>query len=299
MFCYIKSQFSCIKSLNFNVQMASTRVRAFCFTLNNPTEGSEQLLESIPNYSYLTFGREIGAAGTPHLQGYIRFVNGKSMSAARKLLVGCHIEAARTITEAIDYCHKDGNFAEFGIRPKTDVARGEDEIARWQQAWDLAKESKIEDIPVDIRVRCYGTLRRIEKDYMGKRSHLPAPCGIWLYGESGVGKTKTVYDQYPELYSKNASKWWDGYQDQDVVLFDDMDPEVGKWSGRFLKIWADQYPFIADVKGGSVSIRPKQFIVTSQYTIEECYGDAQTRLALNRRFRVVNKLERDDIVNLQ
>lgn len=273
--------------------MAPSRVRSYCFTLNNPGPTTEVDLERIPGYAYLTFGREVAATtGTRHLQGYIRFVNGKSVSAARRLLSGAHVERAITVTAAIEYCHKEGDFVEFGVRPQDDAARGEAEIQRWEESWALAKAGRVEEVPVDIRVRCYGTLRRIEKDFMVRPDSLPNPCGVWIHGESGIGKTAAVYSKYPDLYSKNCSKWWDGYQGQDVVLFDDMDPDVGKWSGRFFKIWTDERPFIADVKGGSVSIRPHKFIVTSQYTIEECFPDVKTAMAVSRRCRVVNFLDR-------
>lgn len=274
--------------------MAPSRVRSYCFTQNNPSVESEQQLERVPGYTYLTFGREVApTTGTRHLQGYIRFANGKSVAAARRLLIGCHVERAITVTAAIEYCHKDGDFVEFGVRPQDDAARGDGEVHRWETAWTLAKEGRVEEVPVDIRVRCYGTLRRIEKDFMVRPGSLGHPCGVWVYGESGVGKTSAVYSKYPNLYTKNCSKWWDGYQGEDVVLFDDMDPDVGKWSGRFFKIWTDERPFIADIKGGSISIRPGKFIVTSQYTIEECFADDKTRVAVSRRCLVINFLNRE------
>lgn len=270
------------------------RTRAFCFTWNNPRPESEGILESIPGYTYLTFGREVGENGTPHLQGYIRFTNGKTLRAARQFLLGSHVEPAVTTTEAINYCHKDGDFVEFGTRPVDPVENGRDERERWQSAWENAKIGNVEAIPPDIRIRQYSSIRRIQKDYMGRPQLLGGPCGIWVYGRSGVGKTHSVYSSYPDLYSKNASKNWDGYQNEDVVLFDDIDPAQCSWIVRFLKIWSDKYPFIADNKGGSVIIRPKTFIVTSQYTIEELFADEPTREALQRRFTRISKESRDE-----
>lgn len=270
------------------------RQRGYCFTLNNPGPTTEATLESVPGYRYLTFGREVApTTGTRHLQGYVYFQDAKSLKSVRRLLLGAHVEIARSISPAIVYCQKDGDFAEFGVRPMDDQDRGTSEKERWQTTWDLAKANRIEEIPVDIRVRCYSTCRRIAKDYMVRPTSLAAPCGTWVYGRSGVGKTHSVYTCYPGLYSKNGSKWWDGYQGEDVILFDDMDPSIGTWCTRFFKIWADERPFIADVKNGSIYIRPTKFIVTSQYTIEECFGEIETRDALNRRFSIVNKVDRE------
>jgi len=278
--------------------MASRRVRGYCFTWNNPSPDTEANLEAIDGYSYLTFGREVApTTGTPHLQGYIRFRDGKSLRSARRILTGAHVERALTVTAAIEYCHKEGDFVEFGQRPADDTDRGAMEKARWEETWNNAKNGSVENIDPDIRIRYYNAIKTIGKDYMVAPDSLAAPCGTWVYGRSGIGKTHSVYEKYPNLYSKNASKWWDGYQNQDVVLFDDMDPDCGKWSGRFLKVWADRYPFVADVKGGSVCIRPSKFIVTSQFTIDECFGEVQTRDALARRFNVINFVDRNTVYN--
>lgn len=270
------------------------RTRAVCFTYNNPGPDAERELESIPGYTYLTWGREVAETGTPHLQGYLRFPHAKSLSTFRTLLRGAHVEPAITVSPAIEYCHKDGNFVEFGERPIDEARRGEDERARWEDAWAKAKVGDVEGIPPDIRLRQYSAIRRIQKDFMVSPPLLGGPCGIWIFGRSGVGKTHSVYSCYPDLYSKNASKNWDGYQNEDVVLFDDIDPNQSSWIVRFLKIWADRYPFIADNKGGSVTIRPKTFIITSQYKIEELFPDEQTRDAIRRRFTRLEKVSREE-----
>jgi len=305
MISYIRTGISFCKSAKFTcifpyVPMAPPRFRSYCFTWNNPGANTEQLLESLPGYTYLCFGRESAATtGTRHLQGFIRFKHGRSITSVRRDLAGAHVERAITTTAAIEYCQKDGDFVEFGTRPVDDASRGDDEIQRWQETWDYAKKGEIENIPPDIRVRSYSAIRRIEKDYMERPGQIPEVCGVWVFGPSGAGKTHAIFQKYPEVYTKNASKNWDGYQNHDCVLFDDMDPECGKWCGKFFKHWADKYPFIADNKGGSIFIRPKLFIVTSQYTIEECFfGQQQTIDAITRRFRFVNFVDRNTDIEL-
>jgi len=289
----IKYLCTCFKYLTINYGMGVKRSRAFCFTLNNPGRTAESSLESL-SYEYLTFGREKGESGTPHLQGYIYFPNAKSLQSVRKLLPRCHVEPAKTISAAIEYCHKDGDFVEFGRRPIDPKAKGKLEKERWDSVWEHAVAGDIESIPTDVRVRYYGALRRIERDYMVKPGDLDAPCGTWIHGKSGVGKSFSVRALFPDLYSKNSSKWWDGYQKEDTVLFDDLGTDQVGWISRFLKIWPDQYPFIADIKGGSVCIRPRRFIVTSQFTIRELFTDQTTIDALERRFVVIERLNREE-----
>lgn len=127
---------------------------------------------------------------------------------------------------------------------------------------------------------------------MTRRPDLDAPCGIWIYGLAGCGKSFEARNTWPDHYPKMPNQWWDQYQEHDVVIFEDVDKFMVGLGGK-IKIWADEYNFVAEVKNGSLRIRPKLFVVTSQYKIEDIWTDNETRDALNRRFTVVNKLSRD------
>jgi len=241
--------------------------------------------------------------GTPHLQGYLVWVHAKSIAATRGLLPGCHIVVARgTHSQNRAYCKKirpidpepNATVYERGDIPADPADKGRDELLRWQGAWEAAKAGRIEDVPADIRVRQYSSIRRIERDFMPAMERLPGPCGVWIHGESGAGKSRAVLDQFPELYPKPRNQWWDGYQGELVVLIDDVDKFDVKLGGK-LKHWADAYPFIGETKGGSGKIRPKRLFVTSQYKIEDIWQDQETRDALLRRFIVMKKNLEEEI----
>lgn len=51
-----------------------------------------------------------------------------------------------------------------------------------------------------------------------------------------------------DLCIKPLNKWWDGYNYDSNVLISDADYFNKDFSGYYLKIWADRYPFISEVK---------------------------------------------------
>jgi len=155
---------------------------------------------------------------------------------------------------------------------------------------------KYGDIEPELLVRHYSTFKSISRDNMARPPQLGGVCGVWIHGPAGCGKTTSANRAYPEAYLKPINKWWDGYQQEEVVILDDF----GIYHREFttdLKHWTDFLPFICEIKGTSVYIRPKKFIVTSQYTIEEIWGqDAQALEALARRFTVIQKVQGQDIM---
>jgi len=82
--------------------MSSVRSRNWCFTLNNYTPGQVEALKEM-KCRYVVFGKEVGASGTPHLQGTIVFANSKSFSSVKAVLVGSpHIESCKDLQASIE-----------------------------------------------------------------------------------------------------------------------------------------------------------------------------------------------------
>lgn len=276
-----------------------SRHRGFCFTWNNYPPNYSELLD-ILDVKYIVAGEEVGESGTPHLQGYVYWRHAKTLQSCISKLIGCHVEIARGTPQQADvYCRKDQPPDHIvysrGELPLCSQDKGVAEKIRWESALQSAKLGKIEEVPPDIFIRHYSALRRIGVDYMPQVPRLDGPCGVWIHGLAGSGKTRSVLDQFPEAYPKPRTRWWDGYQGEDIVYMDDVDVFDVSLGGS-IKLWADAYPFIGEVKGGSTKIRPKRFIVTSQYKIEEIWQDEATRQALLRRFVVLEKLINENIL---
>ncbi|CAG8808250.1 15759_t:CDS:2, partial [Racocetra fulgida] len=82
------------------------------------------------------------------------------------------------------------------------------------------------------------------------------PCGIYLFGPGGSGKSGLVQKLFrEELYSKpqkqkSGSNWWDGYFGQDIVFFDEWYTCLS---------WADIVKLLNDTDE-SVEIKNKGFV---------------------------------------
>jgi len=270
-----------------------SRSRSFAFTLNNYKDLEQCQLRKLAfgQIKYLIFGREKGDSGTPHLQGYVYFKDAKTLKATIKTLpTRCHVEVAKADSLAnYNYCSKDGDFEEFGERPKSQQEKGDDEKKRYQRAWEHAKQGNIEDIDPDIRVRLYGTLKKIRADYLPIPKAQEKMDFHWFVGPSGAGKTTAARNENPVHYLKDPNtKWWDGYVDQPCVIIEDYDKKCDPMLQQMLKRWADHWPFAAEIKGGSINIRPPRIIVTSNYTMEQCFDHDVDGLLnpLLRRFSV-------------
>lgn len=261
----------------------------WCFTLNNYTEVDYAQLLGAP-HDYVVIGKEVGENGTPHLQGYIIFVNRKRLSGCKKINPRAHWEMKSknsTVREAAEYCKKDGKFFEDGNLPDDPhIKGGEATREKWADALASAKVNKLDDIQPKMLITHYQTFKRIAQDYQKVPPDLNGVCGVWFHGPPRTGKSRAARDLYPGAYDKPCNKWWDGYRDHPFVIIDDFDKNH-EVLGHHLKRWADRYSFPAEHKGHTYQIRPQKIIVTSNYSIEEIFGkDPVLTQALQERFQV-------------
>lgn len=267
------------------------RSRGWCFTLNNYTAADCIAIKAI-ECNYLIYGRETGEQGTPHLQGYVQFATKKSLLQLKKLLPKAHLETTKgSIKSNIRYCSKeDPEPVEKGKRPLDAQEKGRINKEKWANLRALAKAGDLETIGQNnpqVWVQNYRTLKLISKDHMEKPDPLEFPCGEWIWGEAGLGKTHLPRTKYPDAFIKDRTKWWDGYQGQEVAILDDIDPYCVSLAA-LVKDWGDKWPIKVEDKGSAMFIRPKKFIITSQYPPEGIWKDPETLDAINRRYNVIH-----------
>lgn len=150
----------------------------------------------------------------------------------------------------------------------------------YKKALKNAKKGNFYKINATILIQHYGNIKRLRADELSKKSvgrlEPNSTPGLWLCGAPGLGKSffAQQFCQQRGLshYLKPCNKWWDGYEDEDIVIIEDVDKVAAKFLTHLIKIWCDEGPFRAETKGASVYIRPRGFIVTSNYTIDFLWG---------------------------
>jgi len=274
-------------STNTNVSNHKTRARNFCFTHNNYQNTD---IEDALECKYIIYGKEVGASGTPHLQGFVSFDNASTLGSVIKKLPGCHVEIAIAPESAIEYCKKDGDYTERGTPfvTKKEKAKkcGDAEKLRWAEAIQLAKEGKFDEIQPELYTRYRRTYQQIHEESRPEPETINGEMEHeWLYGPAGCGKSSTARNENPGAYIKDLTKWWDNYDHQEVAIIDDVDKYDVKFA-RMLKLWCDRYPFQAESKGKQQLIRPRKIVITSQYHPNEIWDDEKTQEALDRRVKI-------------
>lgn len=268
------------------------RSKYFVYTLNNYTQDELDKLRGLgvdDGVEYHVHGREVGENGTPHLQGYIEFNRRLRLNQVKELCgARLHLEKRRgTPQQARDYCVKDGDYWEKGTisavsqGSRTDLQATAELIMAGKRIREVA-----ESFPVQF-IKYHRGIKALQQQIAPRRTWVPEVLVHW--GPPDVGKSRTFWDNEPEGWAHTGTKWFDGYDGQEAVLFDEFDG--GWWKITYLLKLLDRYPMDVEVKGGFTSWVPRRIYITSNVPPEEWYPGARAvhMAALRRRLtRVVH-----------
>lgn len=301
----------------------SKRSRSYVFTINNPSDNREdevkRALEGVSQYFII--GRERGASGTQHLQGYAYFKHPKSFTAVVELLgePRAHVEEAKgTALQNQQYCSKDGDYVEFGDLPRQ--GRRKDLETIREAITEGASEKQIADSHFSTWVvyrRSLNEYRHLVKQQPRRQKSIV----VWICGPTGSGKTRSVYsnpnsllglltniredEKWQRLVANLSSmdsesarsrdlwplpdascRWFDGYDQQSEVLMDDF---RGESDLAFMLRLLDRYPMQVPIKGGFVNWNPDVIYITSNFSPRDAYK-SQTLEELRPFFRRIDLL---------
>lgn len=237
----------------------------------------------------MVVGREAGESGTPHLQGYICLENNSTFNAIKKQFPQIHLERAKgSPKQNRVYCTKEGDFFEVGEVPEEPGSSGGDgSKARWADILSSAQDGNWDYLKSEFPQVWVTMSEKLVSKRIPKTDTINGDTqNEWWYGETGTGKSRLAWERYGKIcFQKMLNKWWDGYDAQPIVIIEEWSPK-NEVTASALKIWADRYPFTAQIKGGVLQkIRPQKIIVISNYRLRDCFPDTRDADPIARRFK--------------
>ena len=275
--------------------MPTKQHRKLIFTVNNYTPEQIKIVKDCPMAKCIKAGLEIGASGTPHIQGAVIWKKPQSFTAAQKLICGakCGVKEMKGSWDDQDYCLKGQQSHEeweehqqagpnYGLN--AEIIRNDEgpqqgkrnDIIAFRDAIRSGKSD--DELNSDFAGECAKFNRYIQftRDAKLEAGVVPLERGskkmlTWLWSRGpNMGKTSHVCDK-GDVYDKPSNKWWDCYNNESIILIDDPTPKWNEHLWGYLKQWCNEKPFIAEIKGRSRKIRPSEFYVCANCPPDEYF----------------------------
>lgn len=268
-----------------------SRSTRWTLTLNNFTEEELDSISKI-DAAYIIYGLEHLTEGTPHVQGFFIFKNGKRLSTLKKLIPRGHWEIAMGTTEQnILYCSKED---------KTPFIKGSVPLTR-SNATINAEEILEKDLLNGNRILTNKrTLKGLgmEKEMLREilNNKLIKPKIIYIHGASGSGKSywalrRGVLEYGVEnvatlRFDKSGFAHCSDPQAKCLVLMEFRPSCID--AVTFLEL-TDGYGMHLNVKHGSMYIRPECIYICSILAPQEIYKEEINRQFMRRITEIIDK----------
>lgn len=250
-------------------------------------------LKTIDQVNEYVVAKESHADGEPHLHAYVKFQTGlRTTEFTPRLDVDGHhgnYQSARSFRSVVKYVTKDGDY----------ITNLSDVMLETPQAKRIKLVHQIEETSIKDLIKTGAiSLNQIKNVQLAKSILSSSEAydhdsvrGIWITGPPLTGKSTRARDEFGlgDYFCLDfPTKWMDGYAGQSCIIVDDFDDRWPAIWSFYFKRWADKYACQAEVKGGTVQLRHKRLVVTSNHTIEDLYNsDLILREAIKRRFTVI------------
>lgn len=300
------------------------QARHWCFTLHGDVDHppSTEVKDEKKLIRYMVYQPEICPESKRfHWQGYVEFSKPVRLTALKKMNATAHWEKRRgTRDEARAYCKKEDSRCE-GEEPteigvweaggggsRNDLRAMQEELKKGTTSnffllgcfflsltqfgigtsmMTVAEQDPTAFFKYHRGFAVYKAM--VDKDKARKMLYAkPAVTVYW--GETGCGKTRKVMEEEPDIYwvpiKVQAGQWWDGYDGEEAILFDDF---YGAVKQHDLLRLCDGYPCQLPVKGGHVQKAWKRVYFTSNQHPDSWWSGGLLP-AMQRRITSVVKL---------
>lgn len=245
------------------------KARAFQLTINNVDAAGDVLkyLRGLQSNYLIACREKAPTTGHEHIHVYVQFPTPHALSL--KKVEGAHIEVCRGSPEQnIAYIRKEGDIIAEEGTPRLCY------VPSIKEAEKMDKET-LEGLNLNM----YNIVKKIELQkakYLDPKEYYKEVEVIWLYGDSGAGKTKYAIDdmirrgigKFNEV--KCVGEFWHGVtEDCEVALYDDFRDTHMRPTELINFIDYNRHTF--NVKGGTVRNNYKLIYITSLQSPESIY----------------------------
>lgn len=269
--------------------------RHWCITVNNEPKQIYNVLKqsSLPDkIRYIV--AKLERVSRLHLQAYIEYTEPVRNSTV-KLIFGkqAHTSIRKgTRDQARNYVLKEETSYKPKKYPPIELGtwiKGQGTRSDLNSMYQLIKEGKTN---YELLENNPSTYIKYHKGFSHARSlhqstlKRKPPKVYIIVGPPGCGKTRYVYDKYPQdqiysLMESSSTVWFDGYEGQKILLIDDY---YGWITYSYLLKLTDRYPLRVQIKGGSTPFLAEKIYITSNKSPRHWYP-GQDLSALGRRVR--------------
>jgi len=164
----------------FQVVSEMSRAKHWCFTLNNYSQQDvDRIVSGSSGFDYVVFGKEVGDSGTPHLQGFVSFPTRVRRSQCVDKIGQAHFTVARNVDNSIQYCKKDGDFVEIGVKPAGQGSRSDLENFKTAVASGILDAKKLRNDYSEIYAKYPKFCSDFVQDHMPKKIVQMFPLRPW------------------------------------------------------------------------------------------------------------------------
>ena len=303
-----------------------TQSRKWMLVINNPEDHgltTDKIIELLNLFhpDYFCLAAEISSTGTYHIHIFLYSTSPIRFSTVKNRFPTAHIEPAKgSCFQNREYVRKDGkwegtdkadtsvegSFQEFGSMPSEADEKSPKNAAVIQHVKDgltnaeiialdpsyAFKGRDIDQLRQDI---CYAPFRKILRNV---EVH-------YLYGDSGTGKTRSIFDQHPmedicriTNYAPRGVTQFDAYTGHPVIVFEEFHSQIPITS---MLNYLDIYPVMLPARYYDRVACYTTVYITSNIPLEQQYTEIQrskleTWNAFLRRINTVTEFRKDGTI---